>query len=286
MYIIPKKLFVYNALFMNIVYKGETMINVLKGVLIGIGKIIPGVSGSLIAMSLGIYEKCIDIISNFFIEIKYNYKFIFCLCLGFLISMICFSNILYYFITNHYFVTMCLFVGLIIATVPDILKENKIKYKKDYIYILVSFFVIVLISIFGKNTITIENNIVGYLLTILIGFIDAVTMIVPGVSGTAIFMILGVYEFVLILFSKMLFPFIIFFVIGLIIGVFITCKIINYCFKNFNYQTYLVILGLVLGSSLFLIINVFSNSFGLIQLVLGIILFVMGYFISHFFGDK
>ena len=262
------------------------MINILKGILIGIGKIIPGVSGSLIAISLGVYEKCIDIISNFFVEIKYNYKFIFCLCLGFLISIMGFSNILYYFIIHHKFVTMCLFVGLIIGTIPNVLKKNKIENNKDYIYILISFFIIVLISFFGKNTITIENNTAGYLLTVLIGFIDAVTMIVPGVSGTAIFMILGVYQFVLLLFSKMLFPFIVFFIIGLIIGVFITCKIINYYFKNFNYQTYLVIIGLVLGSSLFLIIDVFSSPFNFIQLVLGSILFLVGYFISHFFDSK
>ncbi|MBR2055437.1 MAG: DUF368 domain-containing protein, partial [Mycoplasmataceae bacterium] len=90
----------------------------------------------------------------------------------------------------------------IIGTIPNILSKNKIINNKDYIYVFLSFFTIILISFFGKNKIKIENNMVGYLLTIVIGFIDAVTMIVPGVSGTAIFMILGVYEFVLILFSK------------------------------------------------------------------------------------
>jgi len=262
------------------------MVNVFKGILIGIGKIIPGVSGSLIAMSLGVYEKCIDIISNFFIEIKYNYKFIFSLCLGFLISMIFFSNILYYFITKHYFFTICLFIGLIIGSVPCILNEHKIKTKWEYIYILFPFLIIIFISVLGKNEIVIENNIFGYLMTFIIGFIDALTMIIPGISGTAIFMILGVYEFVLLLFSRLLFPFIIFFVIGLIVGVFITCKLINYCFKNFNHQTYLFILGFILSSILFLIIDILSKSFSFLQFVLGILLFICGYFISHFFGDK
>ena len=262
------------------------MINILKGIFIGMGKIIPGVSGSLIAMSLGVYEKCIDIISNFFTEIRYNYKFIFELCLGFLLSFILFSNVIYYFITNHYFLTMCLFIGLIIGTVPNILSRNKIESKRDYIYIFISFLIIILISFLGKGYINIENDFNGYLFTVLIGFIDAVTMIIPGISGTAIFMVLGVYEFVLLLFSKLLFPFIIFFGIGLMIGVYITSKLINYCFKNFNHQTYLLILGFVFSSLLFLIIDTFSKSFNLLEFVVGIILIIFGYFISYFLDKK
>lgn len=262
------------------------MVNIFKGLLIGIGKIIPGVSGSLIAMSLGVYEKCIDIISNFSKEIKYNYKFLFNLCLGFLLSFILFSNVIYYFITNHYFLTMCLFIGLIIGTIPNVLNKNKIETKKDYIYILVSFIIVILISFLGKGYINIENNFSGYLFTILIGFIDAVTMIIPGISGTAIFMVLGVYEFVLLLFSKLLFPFIVFFAIGLIIGVIITSKLINYCFKNYNHQTYLLILGFVFSSLLFLIIDTFNKSFNLIQFLIGIILIIFGYFISYFLDRK
>lgn len=262
------------------------MINVLKGIFIGMGKIIPGVSGSLIAMSLGVYEKCIDIISNFFSEIKYNYKFIFELCLGFLLSFILFSNVIYYFITSHYFLTMCLFIGLIIGTIPNILIKNKIETKNDYLYIFISFLFIILISIFGKGYINIENNFNGYMLTILIGFIDAVTMIIPGISGTAIFMVLGVYEFVLLLFSKLLFPFIIFFGIGLILGIYITSKLINYCFKNFNHQTYLLILGFAFSSLLFLIVDTFSKSFNLLQFIIGLILIIFGYFISYFLDKK
>lgn len=262
------------------------MFNILKGFFIGIGKIIPGVSGSLIAMSLGVYEKCIDIICNFFTEIKYNYKFVFELFIGFLLAVILFSNIIYYLITNYYFLIMCLFIGLIIGTIPNILAKNKLKTKKDYIYIFISFLIIVLISFLGKGYINIENNFNGYILTILIGFIDAVTMIIPGISGTAIFMVLGVYEFVLLLFSKLLFPFIIFFGIGLILGIYITSKLINYCFKNFNHQTYLLILGFVFSSLLFLIVDTFSNSFNLLQFIVGLILIIFGYFISYFLDKK
>lgn len=261
------------------------MINILKGMLIGVGKIIPGVSGSMIAISLGVYEKCIDIISNLFTEFKYNYKFIFNLCLGFLISVIFFSKIIYYFIMNYYFVTMCFFIGLIIGTIPNILKNNKINSKIDYIYFIIPFIILFIISILGKNEIVVKDNIIGYLITIMIGFIDALTMIIPGISGTAIFVVIGVYEFVLILFSEFLFPFIIFFVIGLIIGILITSKVINYYFKNYNRETYLLITGFVLSSVFFLIKDVFVN-FNIIDLIIGILLLIIGYLISYFFDNK
>lgn len=262
------------------------MFTFLKGILIGIGKIIPGVSGSLIAISLGIYEKCIDIISNFFVEIKYNFKFLFLLCLGIIVSILLGSNIIYYFLTNYYFITMCLFIGLILGTIPNILKKNKITKKKDYFYIIIPFIIMVIISSFGKGRIEINNDASGYLFTIMIGFIDALTMIIPGISGTAIFIMLGVYEFVLLMFSNMLFPFLIFFMVGVVIGIFITSKIINYCFKNYNKQTYLVILGFALSSLIFIIIDTFSKGFNLFNLILGIILGLSGYFISYFFDNK
>lgn len=262
------------------------MFTFLKGILIGIGKVIPGVSGSLIAISLGVYEKCIDIISNFFTEIKYNFRFLFLLGLGILTSIILGSNIIYLLINNCYFITMFLFLGLIIGTLPNILKKNKLTNKNDFFYLIIPFILIFIISILNKGTIIIENNLLGYIITIILGFIDAVTMIVPGISGTAIFIILGTYEFVLLIFSKLLFPFVIFFMIGVFIGIIITSKLINYCFKNYNKETYLVIIGFILSSVLLVFIDIFTKDFSLINLLIGSLLFIIGYLITHFFDKQ
>ena len=63
------------------------MILILKGMLIGIGKIIPGVSGSVIAINLGVYEKAISSLTNFFYDVKKNIKYLSCLCIGVIISI-------------------------------------------------------------------------------------------------------------------------------------------------------------------------------------------------------
>ena len=79
----------------------KTLEYIFKGILIGIGKVIPGVSGSLIAYALGLYEPCIEAISNLFKNFKYNLYFLGKIALGILISIMLGSKIIDYFLTNH-----------------------------------------------------------------------------------------------------------------------------------------------------------------------------------------
>ena len=96
---------------------------ILKGIIIGIGKIIPGVSGSMLAISMGIYQKLIDSINNFFKYPKENLKFLIKIGIGIIISIIFFSNIILNCLNNYYLVTIFFFIGLIIGSLGDI-KEN------------------------------------------------------------------------------------------------------------------------------------------------------------------
>ena len=99
--------------------------NVLKGFIIGIGKIIPGVSGSMLAISLGVYEKILEIIANLkFITIN-KFFFLSTIILGALISTSIFSKGVKWLLDNFYFSIMLLFIGLIIGGFPDIYKEVK-----------------------------------------------------------------------------------------------------------------------------------------------------------------
>ena len=226
------------------------MFIIIKGLIIGLGKIIPGVSGSILAISLGVYEKCIDIISNLKIELKHNIKFLFLLCIGIILGIVIGSKIVYHLLDKYYVQTMSLFIGLIIGTIPSILKKVKIT-KNDYKYLVLPFVLIYIIFLLPPNELKIN--------TILIGLIDAFTMIVPGISGTAIFMILGVYDEILILFSNIFNFQIILYLIGLVIGILMTTKIINYGFKNYSNESYIIILSLVISSTLYLIKDTFYN---------------------------
>lgn len=255
------------------------MIIFMKGVLIGLGKILPGVSGSLIAITLGIYEKVIKIISE--LRIKDNINFLFKLCLGIVIGIMFGSKVIYYFLNNHYFFTMSIIIGLISSTIPNILKKIKPKSRKDYLYIVIPFLLVLLFSVF-QNDIRLSHNCFN---VVVFGFIDAFTMIVPGISGTAIFMMLGVYEFVLTILSSINI-YLIFFGVGLLIGVFITIKIVNYLIKKFSHIFYLLIIGFSLLSLIELAKITYSSNYTIIEFVISLFFIIIGFIFGLFLNEK
>ena len=107
------------------------LILLLKGFIIGIAKIIPGVSGALIAISFGIYEKAIKAISNFFENPINNFLFLFPIGLGVLLSISLTSGLILYFINNYYFPTILLFIGLIMGGIPSLIDNINIKKVKN-----------------------------------------------------------------------------------------------------------------------------------------------------------
>lgn len=221
------------------------MLLFLKGIVIGLAKVIPGVSGSLLAIRLNVYEEIIDSINGIFNDFRSNITYLFKIGLGILISIIFGSNIIMFFYNNYHLPTIILFLILILSGVPMIIKKAK-----NY-YIAFLSFILYLMIIFVPKIEIFHNYY-------FIGFIEAFTTIIPGISGTALFISLGLYEDYLSLFSNIyLFEFnkITPFFIGLLIGCLIIVRFINYCFKKYKESTYSAILGLLVGSILLMIIK-------------------------------
>lgn len=259
---------------------------VLKGFIVGLGKIIPGVSGSLLALSLGIYEKAIDCITNFFHDLKANILFLGKISLGALISILLFSNLIIHLLDKYYLYTVILFIGLICGTIPYIFKKVTISKKSNIIYIFLALILIFFLNFFkSNNTFTPQNNMINIIYIIFIGFLDAFTMIVPGISGTATFMMLGCYNFVLNIFSN---PFrqlsyTILFGFGLILGVFLTSKLINYLLIKHKEELYLSIIGFSLSSILYLFLKLIPL-FNFYNLIISLFLLIIGFLISYKLG--
>ena len=116
----------------------KTLILFFKGLIIGIGKVIPGVSGSLLAISLGVYEEILFRIQNFFKSFKENVRFLFPLGIGILVAVLLGSKVLLYFFETFYIYTVVFFIGLIVGTVPNILQNSKRGFK-DWIIIFLIF---------------------------------------------------------------------------------------------------------------------------------------------------
>jgi len=262
------------------------MLLVLKGIIIGIGKIIPGVSGSMLAISMGIYQRLVDSVNDFFKRPKESFNFLFKIAIGVLLSMVFFSNIILKCLNKYYLVTIFFFIGLIIGGFSDI-KQN-INKKYNYITVI-SFIIITVLGLINiNNQVNIQNSLLNFLYFIFIGFIDAFTMVVPGISGTATLMMLGAYEKVIELYSnifnlyllleniKLLIPYI----LGIGIGIILTVKLINYLFKNYKEKTYSTILGFSLSTVALMFIKCINSFYTLIDLIIAFFMLFIGIFIT------
>lgn len=247
--------------------------NLLKGILIGVGGIIPGLSGAVIAMIFGLYNKMIYAVGNFFKDIKKNFIFLFPILCGIAIGFILFSNVQKILLEKYPFETMLIIIGLIIGTVPILVKDANIaKFKISYILIFVLTLSIGLwMSYINESTINVQDKVLDLNLhniinLLLIGFIMAGSHIIPGISGTVILMVLGSYGIMLNAVANLKDLFlitsyinnldIVFYNIaviipigiGLIIGAVLFSKLMSYFLKRYYTQTYCAIIGFVVGS--------------------------------------
>ena len=263
----------------------------LKGFIIGIAKIIPGVSGAMIAVSFGIYDKLINAVTNFFDDKKNNLKILLVVGSGILLAMVCFSNIIRYFIGSYYFITMMLFIGLIVGGTYNFARIIDFSIKNIMIIILVILFVIIISLGNTSNNYVMGDGYLDYIMFFIGGIIEIFSSIVPGISGTALLMLMGMYDNILILFANifnlsfvldniMLY---ISYGIGMILSFIVFAILISYLLKKYRGLFDTIILGLSISSIMLLIIMAFSSSYIFIDLIIGSILFLVGVLISYLF---
>lgn len=232
----------------------------LVGILIGTAMIIPGVSGAVLAVIFGVYDKMIDALNNLFKNFKNNFLFLCILGLGILVGAVWFSNVLMFLYNTHEVVTKFCFIGLILGGVPFLFKEIRIKSKENvnYIVIVLTSIISILLFILSKNTFFLDIQSSSFTANIcklfLAGIIYSVGKVMPGISGSFLLIIIGMYEFVL---SVMAHPFsyglkeiekLIPFIVGLIVGIIVLLKLMNYLLNKKFALIYSLIIGFVIGS--------------------------------------
>lgn len=265
----------------------------LKGFIIGIAKIIPGVSGAMIAVSFSVYDKLIEAVTHFFDDKKENFKFLLTIGSGIMLAIVCFSNIIRYFIGNYYFPTMLFFIGLIVGGTYHFSKN--VEYNVKNILIMIGVILLVLgISLFQGNTnYVLKGNYLDLIMFFLGGVIEVFSSIVPGISGTALLMLIGIYDSILMLFSNLFnFSFVIeniYIYISYGVGIFVSfifcALLISFLLKKYRKLFDTIVLGLSISSILLLLFMSFRGSLFFLEIIWGILLFGVGVLISYLF-DK
>lgn len=256
----------------------------VSGLIIGSFMVMPGVSGGVIAVILGIYDKMIYSLTNLFKDFKKSFIFLLLLTIGVAIGSIWFSNIIYYLYEKHEVITKLTFIGMILGGVPFLFTKiksngNKANYKIIIATFVFSLLLVVLSSKF--SFLKIDGNSSSFLLFFLAGVVYASGKVIPGLSGSFLLILMGLYEFVLSVISNPIEMFLnnlnklIPFILGLVVGVYIFLKLINYLLSKHFSIIYSIIIGFVLGS-IFILIPSMSLSleglFGIMMMLLGGIL--------------
>ncbi|MEG1987440.1 MAG: DUF368 domain-containing protein [Bacilli bacterium] len=277
----------------------NNLILLIKGFFIGIANIIPGVSGGTLMITLGVYEQVIGAISHFFKYFKKNIKFLIPIGIGAVLSILLMSKVIGFCLEKYPFPTTLFFIGLILGGIPLIFKKVKgnIKSLPNWL-IFLSAFSIVLVFTFissGNRIVSFSNlNILGYIMLIIVGVVASATMIIPGISGSFMLMLMGYYKPIIDTIRDLtnltnlghnlmiLIPF----GIGILVGIVLVAKLIEYLLKKYEIKTYAGVLGFVIASVIAIIVPLDGSPVNIYQIGIGILLLGMGYLVAYKLGDK
>ena len=234
--------------------------NIFTGILIGAGVVLPGVSGSVIAIMLGIYDKVIYLINAKDVSFLEKLLKLMPILFGLVAGMVVFGNLLLILFNQYEIIMRYIFAGLILGGVPMLVtqssKDTNCPCKLNYWCIFISFLLSLLLFVLsGIRSFTKVNLAdVSFINLFLSGFLYISGKIIPGISSSFFLMLLGLYDYMLMFisnpFSFTLVEYVKFipFVLGIIIGLVILIKLINYLLSNHLSKTYSLIVGFVLGS--------------------------------------
>lgn len=287
----------------------------IKGIFIGIANIIPGVSGGTIALSMGIYDKLIGAVSNFFKDWKKSLITLLPILIGCGIGLIGFAFMIEYLLTEHTYVTCMAFIGLILGGLPILIRQLKDKIRGNggsvgmsgILAFVILFAVAILLPLLKSDeevlrTLAATPGMMAIMF--FIGIIASATMVIPGVSGSLVLMILGYYYGIIESINKFLIAlkdfdvptlidrFLILFPlgVGILLGIFLIAKLITFLFERFGVQTYCAILGLILSSPFAIFYNTGLvwqlGDLNLMLIAAGILIAVVGAVVTYMLGEK
>lgn len=168
---------------------------VVQGFIVGLGAILPGVSGGTLCYAFGIYDQIIEVLSNPFKGVKKHWKMLIFIGIGGVLGFVGFAGITERLLKWNEAVVLCVFVGLIAGTVPELWREaGKEKRSKFSILSLVLSFVAISVVFYLFKSVlqlTLAPNLGGWLVC---GLLWGLSFIIPGFSSSTLLLFFGIYE--------------------------------------------------------------------------------------------
>ena len=268
--------------------------NFLRGIVIGIAEIIPGISGGTMAVLMNIYSDLIAAISNFKQQFKQSFFLLFPLLLGMGMSILALSHIIKNLLLSYPMQMNFLFLGLILGIIPMLFRKattDKVQ-PINVIPLIVMLTIMLCMTWISFRSGTISNTVITVMSIytfgrfLLVGFLAAICLILPGISGSMVMVIFGVYDSVIVAISSLHLIMLLPIAIGILLGITLGSKILSHLLQNFSQPTYFAICGLVCGSTIPLFLRALILPATFITTVYSVIFLFIGIFISLLFTSN
>lgn len=272
---------------------------------VGIANIIPGVSGGTMMVAMGLYDRLIHAITHLKSEFRESMKLLIPIFLGAGIAIVALSRLFEFLLGNYPIPTNFAFCGLIAGSLPFILKKVKghsVSAGKGVCF-LIFFAIVIVTAVMGEtsgNAADVSLNVINVVKLLFVGIIAAATMVVPGVSGSMMLMLLGYYDTILRTINSFVDALIAFdvreifvqcgvlipFGIGVVLGIFLIAKLIEFIFSKAEIHAYYAIIGLITASPIAILLKTDWSGFSVITLIISVVTFVAGWFVSSKLGGE
>lgn len=278
---------------------------ILQGMVVGIANIIPGVSGGTMMVAMGLYDRLIHAITHLKSEFKDSMKLLIPIFAGAGIAIVALSRLFEFLLATYPIPTNFAFCGLIAGSLPFVFKKvkgHKVTVSK-IIPFLIFFGVVILMALLGETggaSADVSLGFVNLLKLFGVGIIAAATMVVPGVSGSMMLMLLGYYDTILKVINDFVDALVKFdmgglmtgvgilapFGIGVVIGIFLIAKIIEFIFSKAEIHAYYGIIGLILASPIAILMKTDWSEISVLMVGIGVVTFALGWFTASKLGGE
>ncbi|MHB1153478.1 MAG: DUF368 domain-containing protein [Eubacteriales bacterium] len=262
--------------------KSNFFYRMLCGFFLGISVIAPGVSGSIMAVMMGIYDELINIISNPFKNFKKNFIYLMPMGMGAVLSILILIQLLSFMFENYPVPSYLLFIGLIGGSLPMVFKEaNTDGFKRRYIIAVTAAFAFALtIGMFARFNVTVAADTTGLFYYPACGAVAGVTSMIPGMSVSMVLMMLNAYEPLLEAAKTFDFITVIPVTVCFVVGMVLFSRFTKFIFRRYHNFAYFMVLGFMCGS----IISIFPGlPSGAVNWILSFAAIFAGVFISNIF---
>ncbi|MFA6796477.1 MAG: DUF368 domain-containing protein [Bacilli bacterium] len=235
-------------------------IDFLKGGAIGAACLIPGVSGGTIAVLFKIYQKIIFAVNDLFKHFWKSVSVLLPIVLGILVAIIALTNPIKSAFESIPFPLICLFTGLIIGGMPELFPfiKKKITLSGGMAFALSCLLIIGLCFVPNMSNVDVSSiTVSSFIFIFAMGILAASALVVPGISGSMMMLVFGFYYPLLMVVSDLMkfgtnfnldLIILLIFLLGVIVGFFLISKLMGYLLKKYEYQTYMGIVGFIVGS--------------------------------------